>query len=324
MQKRPHEKAALAGAALLQQEPHHMTSEPELTLERDAPPPPLDTAAKRALIESELRTDASRSDREIARAVGNGICHKTVGVARERLGLASPLGNSPPTSTEQRHMLIEGCKDFDKIYPPGPSEVERAEEAVDNAIAVGKIAPAGTGGGDAAAARLDITVQAAVDQVHGAVARMRDDRQAQADSEGEKNQERTVLGPRKEVTIQHDDEMANGSSGSGIGRTRTGLSSSTMRIFTGSSTSSPITSVTGARHDRVASSGREGPPRAGKSHCRHGAVVAPQAQRDRAPRPPGEGGQGAAPAQAGSRGSGRGKTIGCGRTAVNDGQAAPQ
>jgi hypothetical protein len=70
-----------------------MTHEPELAIERDAPT--LDTAAKRALIESELRKDASRSDREIARAVGNGICHKTVGAARERLGLAnSPVGNA--------------------------------------------------------------------------------------------------------------------------------------------------------------------------------------------------------------------------------------
>jgi hypothetical protein len=42
---------------------------------------PLDTAAKRALIESELRKDSSRSDREIARIVG--CDHKTVGSARE-------------------------------------------------------------------------------------------------------------------------------------------------------------------------------------------------------------------------------------------------
>jgi hypothetical protein len=98
---------------------------------------PLDTAAKRALIETELRKDAGRSDREIARIVGAD--HKTVGSWRAKLGIASPLGNSPPTPTEQRHMLIEGCKDFDKRYPPGPSEVTTAEEAVDNAIAKGVV-----------------------------------------------------------------------------------------------------------------------------------------------------------------------------------------
>jgi hypothetical protein len=171
-------------------------------LELTADEPKADTAAKRRLIETELRKDASRSDREIERVLGNGICHKTIGAHRKRLGITSPLGNSPPTPTERRHMLIEGCKDFDKKYPPGS-----AEEAVDNAIADGMIANAGTGTGDAVAARLDITVQAAVDQVHGIVARMREERQALADSTGEKNKERTVLAPRKEVTIQHDDEM---------------------------------------------------------------------------------------------------------------------
>jgi hypothetical protein len=71
-----------------------MSYEPELTVTRDAPEQPLDSAAKRALIESELRTDPQRSDREIARIVG--CDHKTVGSARERLGIASPLGNSAP------------------------------------------------------------------------------------------------------------------------------------------------------------------------------------------------------------------------------------
>jgi hypothetical protein len=89
---------------------------------------PLDTAGKRALVEAELRKDAGRSDREIARTVG--VDHKTVGAARERLGIASPLGNSPSTATERRNMLIAGCKDFDRMHPP-----ETAEEAVDNAIA---------------------------------------------------------------------------------------------------------------------------------------------------------------------------------------------
>lgn len=62
----------------------------ELELERDVPDAPLDTAAKRALIEAELRKDTSRSDRKIAEAVGHDICHKTVGAHRVRLGIASP------------------------------------------------------------------------------------------------------------------------------------------------------------------------------------------------------------------------------------------
>ena len=155
----------------------------------------LDTAAKRALIESELRRDAGRSDREIARIVG--CDHKTVGAARERLGIASPLGNSPPTPTEQRHMLIEGAKHFNRLYPPGPSEVADAEEAVDNAIATGvvKLAP-----------EHEKLVEAAVDQCRGAILRKREERKAEIDAVGDKNQEMTLLPPREEVTIQHDVE----------------------------------------------------------------------------------------------------------------------
>jgi len=71
---------------------------PELALGRDALNPPLDTAAKRARVESELQKDAGRSDREIARIIG--CDHKTVGAARERLGIAIPLAGSisPPIS----------------------------------------------------------------------------------------------------------------------------------------------------------------------------------------------------------------------------------
>jgi hypothetical protein len=105
-----------------------------------------DTAGKRALIENELRENPQRSDREIARVVGHGVDHKTVGAARERLGIATPLGNSPeaPTPTERRHMLIDGAEDFNKLYPPGPSEPTTAEEQVDEAIAKGvvNLAPA--------------------------------------------------------------------------------------------------------------------------------------------------------------------------------------
>jgi hypothetical protein len=51
---------------------------------------------KRELIDDALQTNANRSDREIAREIG--VDHKTVGAARARLGLPSPLGNSPPVS----------------------------------------------------------------------------------------------------------------------------------------------------------------------------------------------------------------------------------
>jgi hypothetical protein len=75
---------------------------PELPLDRDALKPPLDTAAKRASIETELRKDAGRSDREIARVVG--VDHKTGTAARERLGIASPLGNySAPATWRERN-----------------------------------------------------------------------------------------------------------------------------------------------------------------------------------------------------------------------------
>jgi hypothetical protein len=69
-----------------------MTLEPELTIERDVLA--LDTAAKRALIEKELRDNPNRSDRAIAGAVGNKIDHKTVGAARERLGLGDLVASS--------------------------------------------------------------------------------------------------------------------------------------------------------------------------------------------------------------------------------------
>jgi hypothetical protein len=73
-------------------------------LELNIEEPKLDTAAKRALIEAELRKDASRSDHEIARVVGNKICHKTVAAARARLRIALPLGNSAPSqSVTNRH-----------------------------------------------------------------------------------------------------------------------------------------------------------------------------------------------------------------------------
>jgi hypothetical protein len=60
------------------------------TIEKPEAELPLDTALpKRALIETELRKDAGRSDREIARICG--VDHKTVGSVRGKLlPIASP------------------------------------------------------------------------------------------------------------------------------------------------------------------------------------------------------------------------------------------
>jgi len=78
---------------------------------------PLDTAAKRALVESELRKDAGRSDREIARTIG--CDHKTVGAHRERMGIAIPLAAnvSPPISPITSPPLATAAK-------PEPEEPE--------------------------------------------------------------------------------------------------------------------------------------------------------------------------------------------------------
>src|SRR4051812_21015861 len=111
----------------------------ELPINPSAP-----SISKRERVDQELRENPRRSDREIARIVG--CDHKTVGSARAK---NSPsISSDRPTPTERRQMLIEGCKDFDKRFPAGPPEVTSAEEAVDNAIADGK-------------------VQAAVDQCRG-------------------------------------------------------------------------------------------------------------------------------------------------------------
>jgi hypothetical protein len=164
----------------------------------------IDTATKRERIETDLRADPNRSDREIARIVG--CDHKTVGAARERLGLASPLGNfTPPTSTEHRQKLINAGKDFDAKYPP-----ESAEEVVDRMIAEGKLghATAGRGGiGDAVAELPNLTVQAAVDQCHGHIQRIREERQAKAAEEDEANGEQTMVRAQREITIQFRDDV---------------------------------------------------------------------------------------------------------------------
>jgi hypothetical protein len=89
---------------------------------------------KQGKIAAELRNNPQLSDRKIAERVG--CDHKTVGAWRARLETNSPPGNSAPTPTEFRGMLIEGVKDFDANVKP-----ETAEEAVDNALAKGIVKP---------------------------------------------------------------------------------------------------------------------------------------------------------------------------------------
>lgn len=66
-------------------------------------PPLAEIPTKRELLEDELRTNAARSDREIARVVG--VDHKTVSAARARLGI-SPI-NSPVASPAKEISLGE-------------------------------------------------------------------------------------------------------------------------------------------------------------------------------------------------------------------------
>jgi hypothetical protein len=82
----------------------------------------IDTATKRSLIEAELRKDPSRSDRKIAEAVGHGICHKTVGSARERLGIAIPLAGSispsiSPTACPPPPGVVDKPPKYDPFDP---------------------------------------------------------------------------------------------------------------------------------------------------------------------------------------------------------------
>jgi hypothetical protein len=99
------------------------------TVEKTTTELPLDAAAKRALIETELGKDAGRSDREIARTIG--CDHKTVGAARERLGLASPLGNlAEPKTTGEAIARAAGGENINwpKVCPPPPGVIDEPEE----------------------------------------------------------------------------------------------------------------------------------------------------------------------------------------------------
>lgn len=109
-------------------------------------------------------------------------------------------GEGGPTPTQQRRALIAGCEEFDKLYPPGPSEVATAEEAVDNAIAKGvvQLSPGH-----------QKMVQDAVDLCHGATARVRAERQERAKLQDEANGEETLVPPQLEITIQFDDKMGH-------------------------------------------------------------------------------------------------------------------
>lgn len=161
----------------------------------------LDTATKRAMIDAQLAHDPARSDREIGRVCG--VDHKTVRSRRIEMAaqIPHPIANSPEdeqrSATQIRSMLIAGCEDFDRKYPPGPSEVRTAEEAVDNAIAAGKVS--------LKPEQCDF-VQAAVDQCRGAIERTREERQAKAAREDEANEEATMVRGQREITIQFRDD----------------------------------------------------------------------------------------------------------------------
>jgi hypothetical protein len=74
----------------------------------------LDTAAKRALIESELRKDAGRSDREIGRVCG--VDGKTVSATRAKLAGRAENSPQPRPTAEER---VDGAiaKDAVKLAP---------------------------------------------------------------------------------------------------------------------------------------------------------------------------------------------------------------
>jgi hypothetical protein len=95
-------------------------------------------------------------------------------------------------------MLIEGCRDFDKKYPPGPAEVATTEEAVDDAIAKGvvELAP-----------EIQRIVDAAEDQCRGHVQRIREERQAKAAEVDETNEEQCLILLQREITIRHDERL---------------------------------------------------------------------------------------------------------------------
>jgi hypothetical protein len=93
-------------------------------LELTATETTLGTAEKRALVERELRENPQRSDRKIAEAIGHGICHKTVGAARERLGIAIPLPIASPPVSPSACPPPPGVVDEPKYDPFDPKSEE--------------------------------------------------------------------------------------------------------------------------------------------------------------------------------------------------------
>jgi hypothetical protein len=98
------------------------------TVEKPQTELPLDTAAKRALIETELRENPQRSDREIARVVG--CDHKTVGTARARLGIATPLGANSPSISPWKPAPPAKEPEFDPFDNDGEDLVVKHQPAI--------------------------------------------------------------------------------------------------------------------------------------------------------------------------------------------------
>jgi len=82
-------------------------------------------AEKRAAIESELRDDPSRSDREIGRTVG--VDHKTVAKARSKIiPIASPAGSPWKPETP----AVEKEPEFDPFEPGSEEMVVHHQPAI--------------------------------------------------------------------------------------------------------------------------------------------------------------------------------------------------
>src|SRR5262249_12232269 len=123
-----------------------------------------------------LQADPSRTDSSIAR---DAKCdHKTV-AARRREIQNSQTGNSNSQPTE--------------------TDGKTAEEQVDVVLPKGTVA---------LPPDIAKVVQQATDQANGQIMRERKARNEAADDVGEENNERTLLAPRHEVTIQHDEKNA--------------------------------------------------------------------------------------------------------------------
>ena len=110
---------------------------------------PLDTVSKRALIENELKHDANRSDREIARVVG--CDHKTVASARAK---TLPTVSPPVSPWKPDPKPIE--PEFDPFDKDGEDMIVKHQPAIAiylnpwNAVVIRQRddGPSGSGWGD--------------------------------------------------------------------------------------------------------------------------------------------------------------------------------